>query len=169
MAYWTAATHFEIQDIWIFGNIFIDTKCLPKEKRLKSIKSSPTSLIFHLIKGYQRLQFLTFDLNLVPRMHSNRMPTARSLPHDGVYFWGVLLTRDPLDKDLPRQQCPQTETPWTETPAPGHRPQPLNTDPSGQRPRGHVTCGSCWDSGPCVNRITDRCKNITLPQLLSMQ
>ena len=30
----------------------------------------------------------------------------------------------------------------------------------------HVTCGACWDRDhPPVNRITDRCKNITFPQL----
>ena len=38
---------------------------------------------------------------------------------------------------------PPTETPWIET--------PLSRDPPGQRPP--------------VNSITDRCKNITLPQL----
>ena len=34
-------------------------------------------------------------------------------------------------------------------------------------PKGvyHVTCDACWDTPPSVNRITDRCKNITFPQL----
>ena len=28
-----------------------------------------------------------------------------------------------------------------------------------------TTCNACWDTTPPVNRITDMCKNITLPQL----
>ena len=34
------------------------------------------------------------------------------------------------------------------------------------RPPGHVTCDACWGAKPpCpVNRMTHRCKNITLPQ-----
>ena len=27
-----------------------------------------------------------------------------------------------------------------------------------------TTCNACWDSTPPVNRMTSRCKNITLPQ-----
>ena len=27
-----------------------------------------------------------------------------------------------------------------------------------------TTCNACWDSTPPVNRMTNRCKNITLPQ-----
>ena len=27
-----------------------------------------------------------------------------------------------------------------------------------------TTCNACWDATPLVNRMTDRCKNITLPQ-----
>ena len=34
-------------------------------------------------------------------------------------------------------------------------------------PKGvyHVTCDVCWDTHTPVNRITDRCKNITFLQL----
>ena len=28
-----------------------------------------------------------------------------------------------------------------------------------------TTCNACWDSTPAVNRMTNRCKNITLPKL----
>ena len=31
-------------------------------------------------------------------------------------------------------------------------------------PPGHVTCDAFWEANPPVNRMTDRCKNITLPQ-----
>ena len=63
-------------------------------------------------------------------------------------------TETPLDRDPPRQRPsldrdPQDRDPlrplWTETP-------PWTEPPPGQRP-------------PYRNRITDRCKNITLPQL----
>ena len=30
----------------------------------------------------------------------------------------------------------------------------------------HVTCDACCEANPPVNRMTDRCKNITLPQTL---
>ena len=50
------------------------------------------------------------------------------------------LDRDSLDRDPSRQRPP-----WTETPS-------------------HATCDACWDRDPPVNRMTHRCKNITLPQ-----
>ena len=45
---------------------------------------------------------------------------------------------------------------------------PLDADPSRGRPHSHVTCDACWEANtsPLVNRMTDRCKNITLPQTL---
>ena len=64
--------------------------------------------------------------------------------------------RDPPDRD-PRTETslpdrdPRTETPGQRPPSPRQRPS-LDRDP----PRTET---------PPVNRITDRCKNITLPQL----
>ena len=100
------------------------------------------------------------------------------------YHMGGLHDRDPPDRDpLNRdpftetpQQSPWTETPWIETLPhrdprqrhPGQRPpdrDPPRQRPLGQRTPSHVTYGACWDRDPPVNRITDACKNITLPQL----
>ena len=47
-----------------------------------------------------------------------------------------------------------------------------NTQPPGHTPLSHVMLGytppcpiACWNTDPSpVNRMTDRCKNITLPQ-----
>ena len=47
-----------------------------------------------------------------------------------------------------------THSPWADT---GHSP--------GKHPSGHTPMPiACWDTSP-INRITDRCKNITFPQL----
>ena len=67
--------------------------------------------------------------------------------------------------------------PWTQSPLPAgcrphvsgtpsllvSTPQPLDADPY-----CHVTCDARWQANSClpVNRITDTCKNITLPQIL---
>ena len=42
----------------------------------------------------------------------------------------------------------------------------LEADPPRCRPPGSVTCDECWEANPLppVNRMTSRCKNITLPQ-----
>ena len=43
---------------------------------------------------------------------------------------------------------------------------PLDADPLWmQTPPGHVTCDACWEATPPhVDRMTDACENITLPQ-----
>ena len=82
---------------------------------------------------------------------------------------------------LPYRDPPGQRTPWTETPplardAPGQRP--LDREPPGQRPlpgqrsppgqRPPLVMWPVVHAGTetlPVNRITDRCKNITLPQL----
>ena len=97
------------------------------------------------------------------------------------------------DRDLPRQKPPLTETPrqitprqrplpWTETPTldrdlyPGQRPlpwtetpPPLTETPTLDRDSSPWTeAPRTWtENPPTVNRITDRCKNLTLPQLRS--
>ena len=100
-------------------------------------------------------------------MHSSRMHTACSLPYWGVSVWEVSLT------ETPQLDTPQPETPWTEPPArhspardpPGQRllldrnsqtETPLDRDPMVMWPV--VLAGT---ETPPVNRITDRCKNIT--------
>ena len=65
----------------------------------------------------------------------------------------------PLEADPP-MQTPPGRHPWRQTPLDA---DPLDADPPGGRltpdanPLGHVICDP-------VNRMTDRCKNITLPQ-----
>ena len=61
------------------------------------------------------------------------------------------LNADPLDADH-HSGC---RLPWMQT--------PLNANPTGRRSPGHVTCNAYWEANPPMNRITHRCKNITLP------
>ena len=56
----------------------------------------------------------------------------------------------------PRQRPSWTETPWTETP---WTENPLDRDPPVMWPVMHAGTET-----PPVNRMTHRCKNITLPQ-----
>ena len=99
-------------------------------------------------------------------MHSSRMRTVHSLPYGGLCP-GRLPNRDPPGQRLVQTETPQTEiisrtgTPCTETP-PGQR-HPLDRDPQDRDPPGQR---SPLDKDlPSVNRITDMCKNINLPQL----
>ena len=89
------------------------------------------------------------------RIHSSRMRTSRSL-----LYRGDLPNRDtPPLIETPGQRPSMTEIPPGQRPRPGQRPCP------GQRPPCHVTCDACWDRDPPpVNRMTHRCKNITLSQ-----
>ena len=66
------------------------------------------------------------------------MRTTRTL------LYGGLPDRDPLNRP------------------PERSPPPLARDPPGQRPPWTETPPT--ETPPPVNRITDRCKNITLPQ-----
>ena len=68
----------------------------------------------------------------------DREPPWREIP-----WTETPLDRDPLDQEPPWREIPWTETPWTET--------PLERDP--------------LDRDPPLNRITDRCKNISFPLL----
>ena len=99
------------------------------------------------------------------------------------YRRGYLPNRDPLlDKDAPRQRPPWTDIPLGQRP-PGQSPPPRQTPlykdtpvqrhPWTKRPPWTKTS---WTETPLdrdpldrdnslpVNRMTDRCKNITLPQ-----
>ena len=97
--------------------------------------------------------------------------------HPHVTVPGVSLTETPLNTyppwtETPWTETPQTEIPFTETPLdgdpPGQKPSldrdPPDRDPIGQRPPLTET-PRLWTETPAVNRITDRCKNITFPQL----
>ena len=59
----------------------------------------------------------------------------------------------------PRCRPPICRSPWRQMPPPPTHP-PMQTYPS------HVTCDAYWEANPDpVNRMTHRCKNITLPKL----
>ena len=73
-------------------------------------------------------------------MHSSRVRTARALPYGGVSL-----------TETPRQTTPLRKPPWTELHPPERETPQTETYP-GQRPPGHVTCGTCWDRDPPVNR-----------------
>ena len=95
----------------------------------------------HWVFRFCNRKFIYFNClndkkSLKTRMHSSMMRNARTLSYGR---WGVSLT----------------ETPWTETP-------PWTESPLGQRPPGQRPP---LNRDPPVNRITDRCTNITLPQL----
>ena len=85
-----------------------------------------------------------------------------------------------LDADSLGADPPQCRPPWMQTScrqtitldadSPGCRPPwmqtPLNGNPTGCRSPGHVTCNAYWEANHPVNRITHRCKNMTLSQSL---
>ena len=48
-------------------------------------------------------------------------------------------------------------------PPPPRQIPKMQTPPDGDPP-GYVTCDACWEATLLVNRMTHRCKNITLPQ-----
>ena len=76
-------------------------------------------------------------------MHSSRFNEYRR--HITVR-WG-LPDRDPLDREPPGQRTPGQKT-------------PLDRDPLGKRPHGQRP--------PPVNRLTDRCENITFPVIIKI-
>ena len=58
--------------------------------------------------------------------------------------------------DLPN---PPVGRPWG-----GVCPTPPDADPPACRTPLPMTCDACWEANPPVDRMTDACKNITLPQ-----
>ena len=97
-------------------------------------------------------------------MHSSRIRTARSLRYGG--------DRDPLNSPLPCTPPPFT----THTPCHAHTPllcmhtlpciPPFcHAHPPFTTHTQSAMHASLYHERPLVNRITDRCKNITFPQL----
>ena len=91
-------------------------------------------------------------------MHSSRMHTACSLPHGASLSGGPPCTDTP-GRDPPGQR-PQTETPLAETW--DQRQRPAWEGIWDQAVRQEVTLYR--DPLPSMDRMTDMCKNITLPQ-----
>ena len=94
-------------------------------------------------------------------MHSSRMHTARSSSRPRGSPPGTPLDQTPWDQAPP---------PGTRHPPPGTRHPPGTTHPRDQTPPWDQapprpgTPGTRYHTPPPVNRITDKCKNITLPQ-----
>ena len=103
------------------------------------------------------------------RMHSSRMRTVRSLPHGGLPNRDPPWTKTPLGRDPPKTDPPQKVTPWTEIPPHLDKDPHLDRDstPGQKPPRPPLVMWPVVHAGTETppNRITDRCKNITLPQL----
>ena len=132
------------------------------------------------------------QINIITRMHSSRMRTARRSRRRGG------LDQIPLNFPLgcgpgsvPRQFPPWVWA-WTWSPStsplgvgletlPGSRHSPGRRPPWMRHPLPweqallsetcckacwDTTCNACWNTTPPpVNRMTDACENITLPQL----
>ena len=90
-------------------------------------------------------------------MHSSRMRTARSL----TVSYHILCTPPSATMHAPPQPCmpPNHACP----PATTYAPQQPCTPPSNHTPHNHA-CPLATMHTPPVNRMRDRCKNITLPQ-----
>ena len=110
----------------------------------------------------------------VKRIDSSRMRTTRSssrLPgggrvclgcvHLGASAWGWCLPRGclPMEECLPRGCLPRGQC------LPRGGCLPRGCLPRGVSAGGDICPGSVWQTPLPVNRMTDRCKNITLPQL----
>ena len=125
---------------------------------------------------WQLSRYYSMAENTETRMYSSKMRTARLLTVScSVWFRGVCST--PFWMQTPGMQtlplgCTSPPSMQTQLDAepPGGKPlwmqipsrcRPLDADPP-----GHVTCDASWEANyPLVNRITDRCKNITYPKL----
>ena len=106
---------------------------------------------------------LNFPLNSVTtRMHTSRKRTVRKSIHllsEGAGWRPPLEQAPPPGADpAPPQSSPPPGpgTPQEQAP-PGPAP-PLETC---CKACWDTTCNACWDSTPPMNRMTDRCKNIT--------
>ena len=89
-------------------------------------------------------------------MHSIRMRTARSSSHP---------RGSPPGTPTRSRHPPQSRHPPDQTPPWDHTPQ-CHTSPRVNTPGTTHTTNQTppWSRHPPVNRMTDRCKNITLPQ-----
>ena len=122
----------------------------------------------------------------ITRMHSSRMRTARSSGRVGGSPPGtpgadLPQSRSPLEQ-TPLGADPRSRLPWGQAP-PAARHAGIAHPPAARHAGippamyagiAHTpcckacwdnTCNACWDTTPPVDRITDACENITLPQL----
>ena len=104
------------------------------------------------------------------KMHSSRMHTASSSSHHGgsppgtphPHPWEQTIppgSRPPPGPGTPQEQT----TPWEQTPQNRHPME--QTPPWEKTPPEQAPCPLPEQAPPPVDRITDACENITLPQL----
>ena len=113
------------------------------------------------------------DLNLT-RKHSSKMCTARFFSSGGIggpHLQGS--DQPPLPACIPPPLACRPPPPACRSPGCKSLPPRIQTSSSPmQTPSpwiqtlSHVTCDACWEANPPphVNKITDTCKSITLPQ-----
>ena len=102
----------------------------------------------HLLSCCQPFWMVAITI-ITTRMHSRRLRTARSSSHPGG-----------LHQAPPWEQTPpEKQTPWEQTPCKACWDTTCHECWDSTPP-----CNACWDSTPPVKRMTNRCKNITLPQ-----
>ena len=134
---------------------------------------------FPLYNSIQKILNLSGPRHSLDRDPLDRDPLDRD-PQTETPWTEIPLDRDTpwteihANRETPLDRDPQTETPWAEIPLDRDsldRDPCKQRDPTGQRsPHNretpfHVTCDAWLDKGPpLVNRITQMCKNITLPQ-----
>ena len=105
-------------------------------------------------------------------MHSSRKRTATAVAVRGVSARHPPRDQTPQDQMATKTRHPPgPDTPGTRHPLGPDTPPGPDTTPQDQtpqtRPPGTRTPGTRhppWDQAPPVNRMTDRCKNITLHQ-----
>ena len=88
-------------------------------------------------------------MKMKTRKHSSRKRTTRSSSPGGI-------CQLPLKADPSGCRPPRTDQ------HPAGRPPLLEADCP--HPPRHVNCDVCWETIPLVDRMTDTCKSITLPQ-----
>ena len=95
----------------------------------------------------------------ITRMHSSRMRPARFNGH--LYWGGVVYPGRCVQGVCVQEAVCLGVCPWGCTP-----PRPRGRHPFAPLHVGiHSPPIACWDThNPPVNRMTDRCKNITFPQ-----
>ena len=80
-------------------------------------------------------------------------------PSGGFSIWGGSPSQGGVPCDLSHHAFDVTCM------LPPHQLRHINSAPAYILLPGHVTCKACWETHtPRVNRMTDRCKIITLPQ-----
>ena len=108
-----------------------------------------------------KTQLTSIKLLTQTRMHSSRMRTVSSSSHPGGVSTRHPPEQTPLGTAPPDQAPPGSRPPIPQTRLPPDQAPPRSTPPDQAPPQEHTP----QTRHPPVDRITDACENITLPQL----